>query len=128
MFDSHRLTVDLALGRIDQAIAMLQASERDFPNDYNPPARLAVAYAAAKRYDEAVAAADRALAEVYGPRRVTVLRQRAQILIDKGDRVAARSALDQALELARALPDAQHASRMIQVIQKKQAEIRQSAE
>jgi len=128
VFDSHRLTVDLALGRIDQAIAMLQASERDFPNDYNPPARLAVAYAAAKRYDEAVAASDRALAEVYGPRRVTVLRQRAQILIDKGDRVAARSALDQALELARALPDAQHASRMIQVIQKKQAEIRQSAE
>jgi tetratricopeptide (TPR) repeat protein len=128
VFDSHRLTVDLALGQTDQAIAMLQASEHNLPDDYNPPARLALAYAAAKRYDEALAASDRALAKVYGPRRITVLRQRAEILVDKGDRAAARTALDQALALARALPDAQHASRMIQAIQKKQAELGQSAE
>jgi tetratricopeptide (TPR) repeat protein len=123
VFDSHRLTVDLALGRVDQAITMLQASERDFPDDYNPPARLALAYAAAKRYDDALAASDRALAKVYGPRRITVLRQRAEVLAEKGDRSAARTTLDEALRFARALPDAQRAGRIIGAIQKKQAEL-----
>ena len=123
VFDSHRLTVDLALGRTDQAIAMLQASERDFPADYNPPARLALAYKAAKRYDDALAASDRASAKVYGPRRFTVLRQRADILVAKGDRAAARTALDEALRLARALPAAQRPVRVIEAILKKQAEL-----
>ena len=53
---------------------MLEQSEKDFPNDYNPPARLALAYKAMKQYDEALAASDRALAKVYGPRKIAVLR------------------------------------------------------
>ena len=52
---------------------MLQASERDLPDDYNPPARLATAYKAMRRWDEALAASDRALAKAYGPRKLGML-------------------------------------------------------
>src|SRR5881409_3311159 len=55
VFDSHRLGTYLDLGEPERAIPMLQASERDLPNDYNPPARLAAAYKAMKKYDEALA-------------------------------------------------------------------------
>jgi tetratricopeptide (TPR) repeat protein len=48
VFDSHRLTVYLELKQPERAIPMLEASERDFPADYNPPARLAAAYQAMK--------------------------------------------------------------------------------
>ena len=44
VFDSHRLTAYLELGEPERALPMLLASERDFPSDYNPPARLAIAY------------------------------------------------------------------------------------
>ena len=44
----------LELGQPERALPMLQASERDLPDDYNPPARLAVAYKAMKRWDEAI--------------------------------------------------------------------------
>jgi hypothetical protein len=37
-FDSHRLSAYIELGQPERAIPMLEASERDFPDDYNPPA------------------------------------------------------------------------------------------
>jgi hypothetical protein len=58
VYDSHRLTAYLELGTPEKAIPMLEQSERDFPDDYNPPARLAVAYKATKEYDQALAASD----------------------------------------------------------------------
>ena len=66
-------------GEPERAIPMLEASERDLPEDYNPPARLAVAYKAMKSYDEALAASDRALARGYGPRKIGILQTRADI-------------------------------------------------
>ena len=61
VFDSHRLSAYLEIGEPQRALPMLDASERDFPGDYNPPARLAVAYRALKDYPRALAASDRAL-------------------------------------------------------------------
>ena len=61
------------------SIPMLEQSERDFPDDYNPPARLALAYGAMKKYDEALAASDRAMARAYGPRKLVVYRTRVDI-------------------------------------------------
>ena len=58
VFDSHRLSAYLEIGEPQRALAMLEASERDFPGDYNPPARLAVAYRALKDYPLALAASD----------------------------------------------------------------------
>src|SRR5436190_1215636 len=38
VYDSHRLTAYMVLGHPEKAIPMLEQSEKDFPNDYNPPA------------------------------------------------------------------------------------------
>jgi thiol-disulfide isomerase/thioredoxin len=128
VFDSHRLTVALALGQAERAIAVLKASERDLPSDYNPPARLALAYAAARRYADAVAASDRALAKVYGPRRITVLRQRSEILVAKGDRAAARKALEDAVACAASLPAMPHREKTLESLRAKLAEIQAAVE
>ena len=83
VFDSHRLSAYLELKQPERAIPMLQASELDLPGDYNPPSRLAVAYMAMQKPDEALAASNRALPKVTGPRRV-------QVLQDKEARALAR--------------------------------------
>ena len=119
VFDSHRLSAYLALEQPERAIPMLEASERDFPNDYNPPARLAAAYRAMKQYDAALAASDRALAKAYGPRKVTILRTRIDILVDKGDKEEAKKVAQQALELAESMPEGQRSERTIAAIRKK---------
>jgi multidrug resistance efflux pump len=79
---------------------MLSESERDFPDDYNPPARLARAYLTAKRLDDARAAIDRASARVYGPRSLRVFALAADIAKERGDRRGERAALEQALARA----------------------------
>jgi tetratricopeptide (TPR) repeat protein len=107
VFDSHRLSAYLETGRPERAVPMLEASARDFPDDYNPPARLAVALRELKRWDEALAAADRALRLCEGPRRVTVYRNRADICAGRGDRDGARRTLEEALAYAGRLPPGQ---------------------
>jgi tetratricopeptide (TPR) repeat protein len=113
VFDSHRLSAYLELGQPERAIPMLQRSERDLPRDYNPPARLAVAYLKLKKLDDALAASDRALEKVTGPRRVQVLVVRSNILVEKGDASAAQSALHEAITYAESLPPAQRSGQMI---------------
>ncbi|HEY6050490.1 MAG TPA: tetratricopeptide repeat protein, partial [Thermoanaerobaculia bacterium] len=109
----------LALGRPEKAIPMLEQSERDFPNDYNPPARLASAYKAMKRWDEALAASDRALAKAYGPRKLLILQNRADILAGKGDAAGARATLAEAVALAESFPEGQRSERTIAALRKK---------
>ncbi len=123
-FDSHRLSAYLEIGEPRRALAMLEGSEKDFPTDYNPPARLAMAYAALKEYDKALAASDRALARAYGPRRLVILRTRAEILVDKGDQPGARKVLEQAIAEAKALPKAQRSDRTVAALEKKLAATR----
>jgi len=119
VYDSHRLGAYLALGTPEKAIPMLQQSEKDFPNDYNPPSRLSAAYKAMKMYDEALAASDRALAHVYGPRKITVLRNRADIYVAKGDKENARKTLEQAIEYASSLPKGQRSEGTIAALRKR---------
>jgi hypothetical protein len=76
---------------------MLTESERDFPEDYNPPARLARAYLEAKRLDDAKAAVDRAAARVYGPRALRVFVLAADVAKARDDVGAERAALEQGL-------------------------------
>jgi len=119
VFDSHRLGTYLDLGEPERAIPMLQASERDLPNDYNPPARLAAAYKAMKKYDEALAASDRALAKAYGPRKLGILQTRADIYKEKGETAAARKTIEEAVKLAESLPEGQRSDRTIAALKKK---------
>jgi tetratricopeptide (TPR) repeat protein len=121
VYDSHRLSAYLELQMPEKAVAMLEQSERDFPNDYNPPARLALAYKALEQYDQALAASDRALARVSGPRRLSVLSVRADIFEAKGDRKAARETIAQAIDYAKALPEGQRSERRIAGLEKRLA-------
>jgi hypothetical protein len=119
VYDPHRLTAYIELGQPERAIPMLKASERDFPGDYNPPARLAAAYKAMQRWDEALAASDRALAKAYGPRKLNLLQTRADIYAGRGDRQAARRTLEEAVRTAEALPPGQRSENTIASIKKK---------
>jgi tetratricopeptide (TPR) repeat protein len=76
----------------------------DFPADYDPPARLAAAYLAMKRYDEALVACRRALARAYGPRKLRLWSLEADILVAEGDAAGARGALQEALDFAAHTP------------------------
>jgi tetratricopeptide (TPR) repeat protein len=122
VFDSHRLSAYLALGEPERAIPMLEQSARDFPNDYNPPARLAVAYLAMREPWKALEHARRASSLVYGPRTLRVLLLRAEAEARVGDAHAARVTLARAEKLVNELPPAQfHASMSIAVASKRKA-------
>lgn len=95
--DPIRLGAFFALEEPARAIPMLEASEKDFPADYNPPARLGRVYLELKRFDEAERATDRAIARVYGPRAMRVFAQRADIAKAKNDRAGEIRALEEAL-------------------------------
>ncbi len=111
--DSYRLTAAIESGEPARAIPALQASERDLPRDYNPPLRLASAYARLGKYDEALRAADRAMSKVYGPRKLKVFEMKANIYLKKGDRRRAQGLLEEGLRVAQSLPKAQRSETSI---------------
>lgn len=104
VFDAHRLLAYQALGEPERAVPALEQSARDFPHDYNPPARLAAAFLAMKRYREARAAIDRALGLAYGPRMLRLWSLKADIQQAAGDVAGERATLTEALAFARQIP------------------------
>ncbi|HEY8039962.1 MAG TPA: thioredoxin family protein [Polyangiaceae bacterium] len=104
VFDAHRLLAYTAVGEPQRAVPMLQQSERDFPDDYNPPARLAKAYLDLKRYDDSLASVKRALDRAYGPRKLRLWALEADVYEAKKDRASARQALRDALAFAGTVP------------------------
>jgi tetratricopeptide (TPR) repeat protein len=124
VFDSHRLSAYLELGWADRAVVFLKASEAALPDDYNPPARLAVAYNALKDWDDALAATDRALARAYGPRKVRIYMARADAFAGKGDVAAARRTLDEAIAFVEALPEAQRSQSTLALLEKRRHALR----
>jgi tetratricopeptide (TPR) repeat protein len=111
--DPDRLNAYDAAGQLEKAIPMLEKSEKDFPDDYNPPARLAFVYLKLKRYDEALKASDDAMAKVYGPRKLRVYASRAAIYTAMGDTAAARKTVQEELDYAEALPPGQRSETTI---------------
>jgi tetratricopeptide (TPR) repeat protein len=120
--DPDRLTAFQAAGEIAKAIPMLEASQKDFPQDYNPPARLALVYLELKQYAPALAASDQALALVYGPRKLRVLAVRTDIYKGMGQAAEARKTVEQALAYAEALPAGQRSDSAIDALKKQLAE------
>ncbi len=118
VFDSHRLSAYLELGQPERAVPMLQASERDLPDDYNPPFRLATAYKAMKKYPESMAALERALPKAYGPRKVRILRLRTDVYVATGDAAAADRSRRETLAYAEALPEEQRPESTIAALKK----------
>jgi len=124
VFDAHRLLAYLAIGSPLRAVAMLAQSERDFPKDYNPPARLGAAYLAMKRYDDALAASNRALERAYGPRKLRLWSLQADILLAKGDTPGARVALRAAVDFARGVPLTGSYPKLLGTLEKRLAELK----
>jgi tetratricopeptide (TPR) repeat protein len=122
--DSHRVLAAFKLEDPARVIPALQASERDLPRDYNPPARLASVYLRLGRSDEGLAAADRALSRAYGPRRIGIFETKANIYLKAGDQSAAQRTLLEALQVAQALPNAQRRERTVARVQKSLDQLR----
>ena len=123
VYDSHRLSAYLEVGTPEKAIAMLEQTQRDFPDDYNPPYRLALAYKAMKEWDKALENVDRALTKLYGPRKILAYRARADILAAKGDKEGARQTIADAVEYAKSLPQGQRNERTIASLEKRLSEM-----
>jgi tetratricopeptide (TPR) repeat protein len=118
VFDSHRMTAYLELGEPEKAVAMLQASAKDLPGDYNAPNRLARAYAAMKQWDEALAASEKAASLATGRAKLRVLSARASLMQEKGDKAAALATCDEAIAYAESLPEAERPAKQIALLKK----------
>lgn len=97
----------LALDRAEEALERSRQRERALPRDYNPPQHQARAYKALGRFDEGLAAIERALALAYGPRKVGFLTLKADLLIGAGRSAQARQVVEEQLAQYRALPTGQ---------------------
>jgi tetratricopeptide (TPR) repeat protein len=79
---------------------MLQQSEREAPDDYNPPARLARAYLTLGQLEPAEAAIERALPHCEGPRKLRLFMLKSDILLARNQRESAAETLRAALRYA----------------------------
>ncbi len=127
VFDSHRMLAAMKLETPGRAIAAIEQSEKDLPQDYNPPARLATLYRLEGRLDEALAASDRALARVQGARRLSVLSGRADIFVARKDTASAVKTLEEAITFAKTLPASQVSPRTVAGLEKKLIGLQASA-
>lgn len=100
VWDAHRLEAYMALGETEKALPMLQQSEREVPDDYNPPARLARAYLTLGQLEPAEAAIERALARCEGPRKLRLYLLKSDILLARQQRDGAVDTLRAALQYA----------------------------
>jgi tetratricopeptide (TPR) repeat protein len=123
VWDPHRVEAYLALGEAARAIPMLEQSEREAPNDYNPPARLARVYLTLSRLPDARAAIDRALPHSDGPRKLRLYMLKSEILTAADDKVGARAALEDALEFARRAQLPAQYDKLRQTIEKRAREL-----
>jgi tetratricopeptide (TPR) repeat protein len=71
------------------------------------------------RWDEALAADDRALKLVYGPRRIRVLVVRADIYAGKGDAAMQKKTLEDAVAFAKSLPEGQRSEENVADLEKR---------
>ena len=121
VFDPHRLSAYLEIGEPERAVPMLEQTQREFPDDYNPPARLAIAYRAMKRWPDALTASDAAMTRAYGPRKLRIYDARAEIHAGAGDSTAAKRTLEEAIRYAEGLPQGQRSESTIATFRKKLA-------
>jgi tetratricopeptide (TPR) repeat protein len=123
VYDPHLVNAALAAGQPAAALPALERSERELPEDYNPPARLALLHRELGRFAEALADTDRALAKVYGPRTLRVLETRASIYEKQGDLPRQKAELDKAVAFAQALPPGQRSDKTMARLQALRAKL-----
>ena len=126
-FDYARAGAYVALGRADDAIRMLTERERELPDAYEPPARLASVLFGAGRLPEARAAVERAIARSYGPRRLRYVALQADILAKMGDAKGALAVLRSAVKAWESLPPGQASPERIAAARRKLADAEKAA-
>jgi len=120
-FDAHRTDTYLYLDEPEKAEKLLAQREKEMPDDYNPPARLARVLLKEKKLAEAEAAVDRALSKMTrGQRRLSILDLKARILQAEGKPSAA--VVQEQLDVLRDLPRTQRSPEMEAQLQKKLAQ------
>jgi hypothetical protein len=119
--DGQRVSAATHAGDPALAISGLLRSERELPKDYNPPARLAYLYREAGDLARARAAAGRALALAYGPRKLKVYDLAASIAEKQGDRDAVAALVSSALRYSDALPAPQRNPSVVTKLQSRLA-------
>jgi tetratricopeptide (TPR) repeat protein len=125
-FDYGRMNAYLALGRGEEALAMLQERIRQLPDAYEPRARLGEALDKLGRSAEALAAIDGALERAYGPRKLRYLRLRADLLGKLGRAAEQHEALRALVGAYDAMPHADRdARRYRELVDKARAELGQ---
>jgi tetratricopeptide (TPR) repeat protein len=127
VYDPHRLSAYIELGQPERAIPMLEASQRAMPDDYNPPARLAIAYRAMKKWDQGLAASDRAMALAYGPRKLGFFTVRTDLYLGKADTTAAVRTLEWALAYNDSLPEVQRSANSAAAFKKRLGALKPAA-
>lgn len=93
-FDYARMSAYLANGQGEMAVAFLKKRVVELPDSYEPPARLAQALMALKRYEEAKAPMADAVAKSYGPRKLRYLSTQATLMRKLGDPAAEKKSLE----------------------------------
>ncbi|MDQ3363989.1 MAG: thioredoxin family protein [Myxococcota bacterium] len=102
-----RAEVYVFLGRPLELVSALEKSAADLPSEYDPPARLGWIYLQAGKLPEAAKWTDQAVRLAYGPRKIRVLNQRAEIAAKQQDRSAERLFREEIIKTYEALPPGQ---------------------
>jgi len=102
-----RSEVYVYLNRPLDLVPSLTKSAKDLPNEYDPRARLGWVLLKAGKLDEAAKSTDEAIALVYGPRKIRVLNQRAEIANKQGDKAAEKRFREDVVKTLEALPATQ---------------------
>lgn len=106
-FDYHRVNVYLRFGKHAEALAMLEASEKAMPKDFNHPWRIALVHLDKGDTKAGLAAIERALADGYGARRIRLHNTKIDLLLKAGNVGGAKKQLKVARAEIAKLPPAQ---------------------
>ncbi len=117
-FDPHRVSAALGSKQAEKMVEPLMLSEKEFPKDYNPPARLAIIYREMGKLDDSLTAIDRALGKCKeGPRKLRLYDTKASIQDKKGDAAGKKKTLEEAVKYAKKLPKTQVSEKRIAALE-----------
>ena len=106
-FNWPRAEVYVYLGRPLELVPALEKSAKDLPGEYDPRARLGWIYAKGGKLEEAAKWTDDAIKLVYGPRKVRVLSQRAEIAAAARDKATEKRVREEIVKTLETLPASQ---------------------